>query len=460
MGTVASGRRLITLLIVAALVGVPALVLRIFCVGQSCPDQSTAGAAAVPFCPLPADVRTLIQHGFYENGRSPDAFALAKTPNVAGGTGTGPTGAAPVWPDLSVGAGRTDGLPVTQVPIVFSGSGVSAGAKVPTGTGLDDIAPTIATAIDIPNEHPELRAGKPIPGLAGRTAPRLVLEIVWAGIGSRALGDAAGTPFLRTLMKSGAGTLGGTTGSLPVDSTAALTTIGTGALPFQHGIIGSVLRNKNGDLAQAWSEGAPISVLPTLGDDLTYRTDGKAMLGLVAPDTLDRGIVGGHWYPQTPDRAQIILAGNRSADAAANRLLAKGFGSDDTPDILAVVLDRTGVHALDAQTRAIVESATRAAGGSVMVVVAGTGDAGESMTTDYVPAQEVVGQIEQQLGAPVVAEAVPGGLFLDQDVLESKGITAGKVVTALNGVRGPPPGRELLMDQAFPAFSITFARYC
>ena len=51
------GRRLSTLLLVLALVGAPALVLRVFCVGNSCDAGGTEAQASVPFCPLPRELR-------------------------------------------------------------------------------------------------------------------------------------------------------------------------------------------------------------------------------------------------------------------------------------------------------------------------------------------------------------------------------------------------------------------
>jgi hypothetical protein len=66
---VASGRRLTMLVVALALVGAPAVALTAFCVGESC-AQEEGVAAAVPFCPLPADLRA----GYHAAwpGRSPD----------------------------------------------------------------------------------------------------------------------------------------------------------------------------------------------------------------------------------------------------------------------------------------------------------------------------------------------------------------------------------------------------
>ncbi|MGH2577198.1 MAG: hypothetical protein ACRDG9_05535, partial [Actinomycetota bacterium] len=50
------GRRLLVLLLVLAVIGVPAGVLRAACVGKSCPAE--VAPARVPFCPLPAELKS------------------------------------------------------------------------------------------------------------------------------------------------------------------------------------------------------------------------------------------------------------------------------------------------------------------------------------------------------------------------------------------------------------------
>ena len=62
--------------------------------------------------------------------------------------------------------------------------------------------------------------------------PSLVVQVVWKGVGSADLeAHPHAWPFLRATIAGGGGTLEGTTGSLPLDPTATLTTIGTGGLP-------------------------------------------------------------------------------------------------------------------------------------------------------------------------------------------------------------------------------------
>jgi hypothetical protein len=59
--------------------------------------------------------------------------------------------------------------------------------------------------------------------------------------------------------------------------------------------------------------------------------------------------------------------------------------------------------------------------------------------------------------SPIVEAAVPGGLFLDQDVLASDGLSSGAVVGPMLGMTDR--GRKVFAD-AFPGFAVSFARYC
>ena len=446
------GRRLLVLLVVLAAIGIPAGVLRAACAGKSC--TATVARARIPFCPLPAELKAKLAAGFRE-GRSPDVMAVARSENVWGGAGAGP------WPSVA------DAPTITAVPIAFFGRGIRPGAVVPGGTGLDAIAPTLSEVLSFRRPHPEVRAGTAVDGVADGVAdgerPRLVLEIAWTGVGSHELrDDPRGWPTLRSLMERGSGALAGDTGSLPLDPTATLTTIGTGDLPSQHGITGTLVRNDGGHVVEAWGPGSPFSVIATLPDDLDQAMDQRPLIGLVASDLADRGIIGGNWYIGH-DRDAMVVATGGDAVTAARRLLAQGFGRDDVPDILAVVLDGS-VGSMDRRTHELVAAAERASGGSVVVAIAGTGsgagaEAG-STTGPRIRASDVVSQVDDAVpGDPnVVAGVVAGGLFLDQRVLAQEGISGDAAVQALLKVTAPD-GTPVFED-AFQGFAVSFERYC
>jgi hypothetical protein len=437
-----TGRRLLVMLVVLAAIGIPAAVLTATCAGRSC-DASGGEVLRVPFCPLPAALKDGIANGFRE-GRSPDVLS------VAAGT--------PVYTDV---AGLRTPWPATtftdpRVPIVFAGAGVTQGASVPDGTSLDRVAPTVSDVLGFERAFPEVRSGTTIAGIADGERPHLVLLIAWKGVGSSELEARPGDwPFLASLLEDGAGNLQGATGSLPLDPAATLTTIGTGGLPSQHGITGSFVRNGKGAVVQAYAPDAPVQIIATLADDLDH-ADPSTLVGLVADDERDRGIVGGDWYPGE-DPVDSVIGDSATAPLSVEVHLTTGYGADDVSDVIGVVLDGR-VRSMDRWTREIVTEAQRATGESTLVVVAGTGSAEASRLA--VPDDELVAAVEDAVpgSEPAVAATVPGGLFLDQTVLRREQVTGQVAVDAMLSAVGPD-GERMLAD-AFQGFAVSFARYC
>ena len=431
------------MLVVLAAIGIPAAVLTATCAGRSC-DASGGETVRAPFCPLPAALKDGIASGFRE-GRSPDVLGVvAGTPVYADVDGL-----RTPWPDTGA---STD----PRVPMVFAGAGVADGGTVPNMTTLDRVAPTVSDVLGFERGHPEVRSGTSIAGIAGGERPRLVLLIAWKGVGSSELeARPDGWPFLSSLLADGDGTLEAAAGSLPLDPAATLTTIGTGGLPSQHGITGSFVRNGEGAVVQAYAPGAPVQIIATLADDLDHANP-STLVGLVATDERDRGLVGGHWYPGE-DPVDSVIGDNATAPLSVEALLTTGFGADDVPDVIGVVLDGR-VRSMDRWTREIVTEAERATSGSTLVVVAGTG----SSETDRLAVRDkgLVDAVEEAVPgeAPAVAATVPGGVFLDQAVLRDEQVTGQVAVDALLAATGAD-GERMLAD-AFQGFAVSFARYC
>lgn len=341
------------------------------------------------------------------------------------------------------------------VPLVFAGEGVRAEAEVPDGTILHAVAPTIAEAIGLHRPHPGVRSGEAIPEVTDRSErPRLVVEVVWKGVGTTDLrADPTAWPTLRGILEDHPGTLRATVGSLPLDPAAVLTTIGTGGLPRDHGITGTLVRNDRGTVVRAWSEASPFSVIAALGDDLDELLNQEPRVGTVITDVADRGVVGGTWYVDG-DRDDLAVEPrpDRQVEAVA-RLLAEGYGRDDVPDLIAVVM-RGSVSAMDRSLRRVVAAAEAATDGRVLVVVSATGP----VEPDGIPASAVEDEVERRLGTDVIEASAAGGFFVDQEVLASTGRSDDSVVRMLRSLRGPDG--ELLLADVFPQVAVTFARYC
>ncbi|MGH2539111.1 MAG: hypothetical protein ACRDGK_01160 [Actinomycetota bacterium] len=443
------GRRLSSLLMVLVLVGAPAVVLRMFCVGNSCDGARAVAPTSVPFCPLPEELRRQIAAGFRE-GRSPDV--MAATTGAEGVAAEVQRGVRVSWPGQGTRSGGVD----TRVPVVFFGSSVRA-TPLPRGVGLDAIAPTLERIIGLRRPHPEVRTGEAIDGVAAAGETPLVVLIAWKRVGTPDLEARSGAwPFLRRAMAQGAGTLEAVAGSLPMDPSATLTTIGTGSLPSTHGITGTLVREDDGDVSSAWSAPGAGSVIATLADDLDHVHGQRAGVGAVLTDEADRGIIGNGWYLDASDRDPLsVLGSEASHPAIASRAIvtSEGLGEDDVTDVLGVVIGGS-VARIDARTEHVVTT-VRALVPRATFVVTGTG----SRAAGAEDAASLAAGVDDTLGAPIVEGTGAAGLFLDRGVSVDRSITADQVARALAGARTPGGDASLFAD-VFPSFAVAFSRYC
>jgi hypothetical protein len=376
----------------------------------------------------------------YREGRSPDVMAVTKQPSL-GFAGT-------LWPSLDQTA------PVA--PIGFMGYGVHSGIRLSSGGEFDDIAPTVAEILGLRRPHPRVRAGHSLANVADGRRPRLVLEVAGKGIGGQAFRSGTGDmyPMWHRLQRRGAMASAGAAGSLPDDPAAVLTTIGTGGLPSQHGITGTLLRNDRGRVVRAWGRAAPVPVIAGLADDLDRRWHQRSRVGVVAGDVADRGIAGGNWYlGHDRDDFRLVRSSERNEERAVGALLRSGYGHDGIPDLLAVVLD-VGPREFAASTARLYAAARRAAHGKAALVVVGTGAAPAPATGT----RSVVHRLEKSFPRErILAQSAPGGLFLDQRSLTRASLSNDAVARAL--LRQRVNGASIFAD-AFTGTAIAFARYC
>lgn len=446
------GRRLVLLLVFLTAIGLPAGALRAACAGRSC-----AGAedepARVPFCPLPATVRTALENG-YREGRSPDVMVVTAPGTELAGAQAVASGPV-AWPS----ARDT----VSRVPLLFAGAGVDPGAAIPRSTTLDRVAPTVAAIIGFRRSHPDVRSGTTIPGLADGRSPALVVLIAWTDVGTRTLAaEPDAWRSLRRVMANHPSTLDAEPGSVPLDPAAVLTTIGTGGLPFQHGITSSVVRNDDGEATTVFGPDAPLPVIASLAEDLDEANGDAAFIGLVAPHTADRGLIGGRWYLDAGERDddEVVRASGAGTARSAERMLGELSGSpagrDRVTDLLGVVLEGD-VASLDRWTARIAATARKTTDGRALIVVVGTGDTAGASATDAGP---MIADAAAELpgGDALIEDVVAGGVFLDQDVLARVGATGQTVVDALLALEDDD-GRAIVRD-AFQGFAVSFARYC
>jgi hypothetical protein len=429
----------VTLLVVLAIVGAPAVALRAFCVGPACDEEDTS-EASVPFCSLPPETRDLLTAGFRE-GRSPDALGVT-TPDALL---RNDDGAGPPWPTAG------DGEVPAAVPLALVGEGVVPGSIA--SARLDDVAPTIEPLLGFRRPFPGVRSGEALAGVVDPDARSpLVVTIVWKHVG------ASSERAIRRALEGDHPSVVGdaAVGSLPLDPAAVLTTIGTGGLPADHGITGAVIRSDRGGSVAAWSGRAPTSVIAALGDDLDDATDGEALVGLVADERTDRGLIGGTWYLSAGDvDDDDVVIERRNVPVAVEAMISeRGYGDGGAADLLGVTLDGTD-RAAGAVTRAIVDLVLTEVPGATLVVTA-TGD--PASRSPAMAADDVAVEIDAAIDAPVVAATAAGGLFVDQAVVTDRNISTQRVVDAMLAVR-TSTGEPAFAD-AFPAFAVAFGRYC
>lgn len=439
-------RRFLTLGVILIVLGVPALALRALCVGRSC-AAADEPRTSVPFCSLPDEIRAAISTGFYE-GRSGDVLAVTGSGSV--------TSDGQPWPSARVEPPR--------VPIVFWGAGIAPGAPIAETPGLEDIAPTIASALDFIRPHPDVRAGEPIAGVV--TEPeeiRLVLQIVLQGIGTPELAEAEGSlPNLMRLFDTGAGVRDAETGSLPTDPAAAIATIGTGGFPYQHGMTTGLVRNDRGRPVRPWGPGTPSSVIATLSDHLEESFGQDPVIGVVGGDVIARGLIGGTWGIQDRDLVRLLPRASSSAQRSAEvvRLLrSSALGTDEIPDVLGVVMEGD-LDEVDRSLPRMVAAAERASDGRVLVVVAGTGSAEVDDDAGAMTGAELIGLVEDRVPGEgrLIEAATPGAIFLDADELRRRDVYDDVVLKPLLDLRSESGSR--VFADAFPAAAVTFGRFC
>jgi hypothetical protein len=411
------------MLALAAVVAVPAGLLRLACVGDIC-REAAPKASGAPFCSLPGPLREAVSAG-YRKGRSPEVLGVTRRE-------TGP------WPSLD---------PMPRVSLEMSGSGLRSG-DLPSDASLDDLAPTLAAAMGIERPHPEVRSGEAWVHLLGGPAPRLVIQVVWAG--APGPGD-----FLEGVSSLGGAAGELSAGSVPLDEAAMMATIGSGGTPSQHGITGALIRDRQGRLVRAWGRRSPGSVIAMLADDMSMLSDGAARIGLVTGSPDHQGLIGRDWYVSgnSPDLEIVPDASPEKLARRAEVLLDSGYGADDVTDLLAVSMSGPQ-RALESATTRLMNAAKKTAPGRVLYSLVALPERASSTLL----ATDVAAEIERDIDAPVIEATGAGGFFTDQAVLAEEHIGEDVILSAMSRVRAPD-GERLFADR-FTGVAIRFERYC
>lgn len=230
-----------------------------------------------------SEIKKLAQvsrRGWYPK-RSPQLVLIPKEPNFIGSE------------TALVHSGPWDYL--THVPLVMYGPGfVEPVGAVSTNSTMADLAPTTARLIGFDSfEAPD---GKALTEALSptRELPRLVVTIVWDGGGWNALEQHRGSwPYLEQLMTDGASFVNFSVGSNPSVTPAIHTTIGTGAFPDTHGIVGLRVPTEDGRYVNPVGKSDPTLIeAPTLSDLFDRRNGNRPVTGMLGSTSWHIGMVG------------------------------------------------------------------------------------------------------------------------------------------------------------------------
>jgi hypothetical protein len=228
---------------------------------------------------------------------SPDVLFLPRGPNYVG------SAASPVH------SGTSDSL--ARVPLIWFGPGhVRGNVKVPGGATMADVAPTIAELIGFDGlRRVDGRVLDEVPTKSG-TPPRLVVTIVWDGVGYNVLREHRRSwRFLQTLKLAGADVPQMEIGSAPSVTPPIHTTLGTGVFPRRHGIPGLRMRTPAGEYVDPFLGLTPGNVrVPTLADLYDTAEKDRPITGVLASANWHLGMIGrGSDYPKGDADPVVLL---------------------------------------------------------------------------------------------------------------------------------------------------------
>lgn len=230
-------------------------------------------------CAIPERLLRRTAHG-YRADRSGDIQILTREPDHLGHGGFPHSGP---W-DY-----------VADVPLLWLGQGyVPARGAVERPVTLADVAPTQAELLGFDLDASD---GTPLHEalVAQRDRaepPKLIVVVVWDGAGNDVLGAHPDAwPNLRSLIPQGTYYDRAEVGSSPPSTAQIHATIGTGAFPRQHGIVGMRFRVGN-KLVDPWHDGPRYLELPTLADRYDRAMGNEPLVAGIGTVAIHLGMLG------------------------------------------------------------------------------------------------------------------------------------------------------------------------
>jgi predicted AlkP superfamily pyrophosphatase or phosphodiesterase len=198
-----------------------------------------------------------------------------------------------------------------NVPLVFYGPGhVEALGPLDERASITDVYPTVGALLDVPLEE---RQGEELTELLvdGASPPRLVVVVVWDGVGRNVLErwpDA--WPNLAAMEEQGTSYRGALIGSSPSITPATHSSLGVGAFPRAHGVTAIMYRDETGDVRGAFKTKDPSDLtITTFADQVDLHFGNASKVGMLAWKNWHIGMLG--HGAQTPggDNDQLAMIG-------------------------------------------------------------------------------------------------------------------------------------------------------
>ena len=267
---------------------------------QTTPPPTADGSPAPPSgfaqkvaCGLPPQWLLRIWHG-YSPERSADIQILPRVPNFVG------AGLPHVGPwDFT-----------SDVPMFWYGPGyIKPVGPVQQPVTSADIAATLDHLLDSSFEPVD---GEPmvdglVPAADRPEPPALAIVMIWDGAGRNVLEQWPDAwPTLEALRPDGAWYEHATVGSSPTSSAQIHGTIGTGAFPRNHGVVGHSIRI-GGQIVSPWKDGPRELVLETFADHYDLERDNQPLVGISGTVPIQLGMMSRGAFAEGGDRDMAVL---------------------------------------------------------------------------------------------------------------------------------------------------------
>lgn len=200
-----------------------------------------------------------------------------------------------------------------NVPLVFYGPGFIKGSGEPLEGPAEtvDVFSTVGELVGVDLPHRDGRALEEILEQGRQDPPKLILTIVWDGVGRNVLErwpDA--WPNLARLEREGTSLVDAVVGSSPSITPATHSNLGTGAYPRRHGVTAIEYRTEGGSVRQAFAKRNPADLrLTTMADEIDLAMNNEPKVGMLAWKGWHLGMLGHGTQTPGGDADEVGLIG-------------------------------------------------------------------------------------------------------------------------------------------------------